>query len=209
MKLIQINDQNLILHHYGAVYWKEKSCLLVADVHLGKSVHFRKNGSAIPSFTDIQNYHKLDQLLNQLEVKRLIFLGDLFHSVYNSSWSVFTSWVSRQQCEIDLVVGNHDIIPDYYFKNIGIQTHQMLQMGTYSFTHHPLQEPEFFNFCGHLHPGYRLRGGGKQYLNLSCFYQQKKQLILPALGSFTGHYYIQPQEDEHVFVLADEDVFEV
>ena len=46
---VQINNNHLILHPSGAVYWEEKQTLLLADVHLGKVAHFRKNGISVPS----------------------------------------------------------------------------------------------------------------------------------------------------------------
>lgn len=208
MKL-EIQHQQFELHSSGAIYWLEKQILLIADVHLGKSTHFRKNGSAIPSFTDVENYNSLDRLIQEYNIKQLIFLGDLFHSVYNSSWNAFSEWVKRQDFQIDLVAGNHDVIPSIHFEKIGIQTHQHLQINNFSLTHHPQKEPELFNFCGHLHPGFRLRGSGRQVLNLACFYQQENQLILPAFGKFTGHFYITPEHNERVFVLAEDEVFEV
>lgn len=209
MYRLQLHTQHFILHASGAIFWEEQSCLLVADVHLGKSAHFRKNGSAIPSYTDVANYHKLDLLIEKFPVKRLLFLGDLFHSVYNSSWSAFADWVQRTPVKMDLLVGNHDVIPLHKFESIGMKTHTQLRIGLFCFTHHPQDQPTQFNFCGHLHPGYRLRGNGRQFLSLACFYQQKNQLILPAFGSFTGRYYVTPTEEERVFVLAEEEVFEV
>lgn len=208
MKL-KIQNQHFELLAKGGIYWQEQAILLVADVHLGKSAHFRKNGSAIPIFTDVENYQSLDYLIQQCDVKRLIFLGDLFHSVYNSSWNAFADWANRQDFQIDLIVGNHDVIPSSYFEKIGIQTHKQLQIGDFSFTHHPQKYPESFNFCGHLHPGFRLRGNGRQVLKLACFYQQENQLILPAFGNFTGHHYISPEPNEQVYVVAEDEVFEI
>ena len=40
--------QTLILHPAKAIFWKEKSRLLLADVHLGKAGHFRKVGIPVP-----------------------------------------------------------------------------------------------------------------------------------------------------------------
>lgn len=206
---LKLQHQDFELHGKGGIYWQEQSILLVADVHLGKSAHFRKNGSAIPSFIDVENYQSLDYLTQEFEVERLIFLGDLFHSVYNSSWDAFSNWVSRQDFDIDLVVGNHDLIPSSYFEKIGVKTHQQLHIGEFSFTHHPQKNAELFNFCGHLHPGFRLRGNARQLLKLACFYLQENQLILPAFGQFTGHFFITPQPEERVFVVAEDEVFEV
>ncbi len=206
---ITLQNNKFDLNFLGGIYWFEQKTLLVADVHLGKSAHFRKNGSAIPSFTDVENYKSLDLLLRMYEVDELIFLGDLFHSVYNSSWDAFSDWIKRQSCTFRLVVGNHDVIAPVHFEKLGIKTHQKLEINPFSFTHHPVTQPELFNFCGHLHPGYQLRGDGKQLLKLPCFYKQKNQLILPAFGKFTGHFYVKPEPGEQVFVVAEDEVLEV
>ena len=48
MNSIEINNHNFILHPSGAIFWLEKKTLFLADVHLGKVAHFRKNGIAVP-----------------------------------------------------------------------------------------------------------------------------------------------------------------
>jgi metallophosphoesterase superfamily enzyme len=32
-----------------AIYWEEENALIVADLHVGKSAHFRKAGIAVPA----------------------------------------------------------------------------------------------------------------------------------------------------------------
>lgn len=202
---MQLNcgHHEFIMHPSGALYWPSKNTVLIADVHFGKVDHFRKNGSALPSQVGLENFRKLNQILEEFQPQKLIFLGDLFHSAQNKDWDRFTAWVGLQKVKMTLIVGNHDIIPTYYFEDLGIKVLPELTTETLFFTHHPEEREGFFNICGHLHPGYKLKGEGRQQLKLSCFYKKKKQLILPAFGAFTGHFFIDPEEDEDVFVVSE------
>jgi DNA ligase-associated metallophosphoesterase len=194
------------MHSSGSLYWPSKEVLLIADVHFGKIDHFRKNGSALPNEVSLENFKKLDRVIDEFQPKGIIFLGDLFHSTQNRDWDRFTAWVKEQSIKMTLVVGNHDIIPSYYFEDLGIEVVPSLNIDTLFLSHHPEEKQGFWNICGHLHPGYRLRGQGKQQLKLSCFYKKKYQLILPAFGAFTGHFLIEPKDNEDVFILAENEV---
>ena len=48
MKEIVIFNNHFYLHKTGAIFWKEKNTLLLADIHLGKVGHFRKSGIPVP-----------------------------------------------------------------------------------------------------------------------------------------------------------------
>ncbi|MBZ9627037.1 ligase-associated DNA damage response endonuclease PdeM [Psychroflexus sp. CAK1W] len=200
---------DFIMHPSGCLYWPSQNSVLIADVHFGKIDHFRKNGSALPAQVGLENFRKLNQILDEFEPDKLIFLGDLFHSTQNKDWERFTAWVKLQKVKMTLIIGNHDIIPQYCFEDLGIEVLPQLTYEALFLTHHPLEKEGFFNICGHLHPGYRLRGEGRQQLKLSCFYRKKQQLILPAFGTFTGHFLIEPEEDEDVFVLSEDLVLSI
>ncbi len=191
------------------MFWKEQNMLIIADLHLGKIEHFRKHGSAIPDLSNALDYIHLEQNIAEFLPQKVVFLGDLFHSALNKSWTIFNSWVKRQPVEFSLIVGNHDIIPVSRFQELGFHIKPYLDISTFHLTHKPEETDELFNICGHIHPGYKLRGRAKQQLNLSCFYQKSNQLILPAYGSFTGNYYIKPKPDEHVYVLSEKNVSQV
>jgi len=186
------------------MFWKEQNMLIVADLHLGKIEHFRKHGSAIPDLSNAIDYIQLEQNITQFKPQKVVFLGDLFHSTLNKSWSIFQNWVQRQPVEFTLIVGNHDVIPVSKFYDLGFQIDQHIDISAFRLTHKPENTTNLFNICGHIHPGYKLRGKAKQQLKLSCFYQKPHQLILPAYGSFTGNYYITPKTDEHIYVLSEE-----
>lgn len=203
---ITIKGEQLDLDASGAVYWEAQKALLIADVHLGKIEHFRKNGSPLPAILGKKNYVQLDRVIEKYLPSKVYFLGDLFHSELNSEWMRFENWVKRQSTELVLIKGNHDIIHAQAFEKLGIQLFNELKINPFLLNHEPTENKAFV-ICGHVHPGFRLRGKGKQYLQLPCFYQQKNQLILPAFGAFTGHHYIQPEEGEQVYLVAQNKLF--
>ena len=206
---IKINNQTFTLHQFGAIFWEEKKILLISDVHLGKVAHFRKHGMAIPNDAIFENFTKLNVVLELFKPETVIFLGDLFHSKINKEWELFANWTKEIQQEIILVEGNHDIIDKENYEDLGIKIYSELVVDDFLLTHHPTERIGFFNFCGHIHPGIKLKGIGRQFLNLPCFFQKTIQMILPAFGEFTGNFYLVPTENDLVYAISKEGVFKV
>ena len=209
MKQIKIKQQHFVLHPSGAIYWKEKATLMLADAHLGKIAHFRKNGIAVPRKAEGAFYKKITGVIDQFEIKRIIFLGDLFHSFLNNEWYLFSSWVKNQHIKIILVEGNHDIIPAEKFEKIGITVVRELIEEHFYFSHFPYKKKGYFIFCGHVHPGVKLKGGGLQKLKMPCFFHSKSQMILPAFGAFTGLHILIPKKEDNVYVTTGKEVMEI
>jgi len=204
---LTLNNEDFVLHPSGALFWKTKNKLLIADVHLGKVVHFRKHGSAVPMGIIAQNFDKLTEVVTFFNPKEVCFLGDLFHSTINNEWQFFEAWVLEYpKINFELVIGNHDIIDFSKFYNLGISTYNELIIDTILLTHEPKERISFFNICGHIHPGVQLQGNGKQLLKLSCFYKKENQLILPAFGGFTGKYILELEAAVSVFAIAEDEV---
>ncbi len=206
---LKINSQNFFLHPSGAIFWKERKMLLIADVHLGKVTHFRKHGSPVPVNAAFKNLEELTEISNYFEPKIICFLGDLFHSKINEEWVDFEKWVEYTKAEILLVSGNHDIIPQYLYEDLGVKVYDELLMDGFLLTHHPTERVDVFNFSGHVHPGVRLRGVGRQYLRLACFYKTINSLILPAFGNFTGKHILKPSKTDEIFAIVDGEVISV
>ena len=209
MKRIHIHDNHFDLHPSGALYWVEKKTLMLADVHLGKVAHFRKNGIAVPREAEGAFYKKITLLFNEFEVKRLLFLGDLFHSFQNNEWHLFSAWVKKQQSTLILIEGNHDVIPARKFEELGMTITSNLSEDTFYFSHFPSKKEEYFVFCGHVHPGVKLKGAGLQQLKMPCFYQSQNQLILPAFGAFTGLHILTPKGGDRIYVTSGKEVMEI
>ncbi|MEH6682330.1 MAG: ligase-associated DNA damage response endonuclease PdeM [Sediminicola sp.] len=206
---LQITDQHFILHTTGALFWEERSMLLISDAHLGKISHFRKHGAAVPQMAIQKNFSALNALLEQFSPKTTCFLGDLFHSNKNGEWSLFRKWALVAPTQLLLVMGNHDIISQNHYLDLGMEVMDELLLFPFLLTHHPEERQGHFNMAGHVHPAVKLKGSGRQYLKLPCFFKRPHQMILPAFGEFTGTHAIKPKEGDEVFVLTPEKVIKI
>lgn len=186
--------------------------LLLADLHLGKTAHFRKAGIAVPSAAAQSNWDRLYSLLLDYKPQKVVFLGDLFHSSYNPVWEdVGIMTVQFKYTQFLLIQGNHDILAKADYEQAGLSVYPSLEIGPFLFTHEPLEESssEQYNLAGHIHPCVHLRGNGRQRLRLPCFYFGKNGGLLPAFGAFTGMAGIQPKDGEEVYVVAEDCVLKV
>ncbi|HLZ16657.1 MAG TPA: ligase-associated DNA damage response endonuclease PdeM [Cyclobacteriaceae bacterium] len=190
-----------------ALWLPDLRVLVVADVHWGKIDHFRKAGIPVPVKGNDKNAELLVSLMNQVKPKQLIFLGDLFHSVYNEGWETFGQVRNAfVHCAFELVRGNHDILSATQYERHNIGVHEGgIQLKNLWLTHEPVEKVprEICNVAGHIHPGAHLRGMGKQSVTLPCFYIRPNQCILPAFGAFTGLATVRPKRGDRIFVVAD------
>lgn len=211
-ELITIQNEQIALLPQRALFWETQKALLLADLHLGKVNHFRKAGVPVPIKANERNAEVLLETIQLTKPERVIFLGDLFHSHYNDEWEVFGQVLRNfPTVSFELVVGNHDILSNYQYQKLGIILHQELRLGPFLLTHHPYEEyaGDLYNLAGHVHPGARLVGKGKQGLTLPCFYFGKQQGLLPAFGVFTGLARIVPKKEDQVFVIIENKVLKV
>ncbi|MEZ4810193.1 MAG: ligase-associated DNA damage response endonuclease PdeM [Allomuricauda sp.] len=206
---LKLYGQSFVLHPLGGIFWTEKSLLLISDVHLGKVSHFRKFGAAVPRKALHKNYVLLDRIVADFEPFQICFLGDLFHSSLNKEWELFENWVAKTPAEIILVAGNHDIIAPEKYHQLKIEIFQELVMAGFLLTHHPEEREGLFTFCGHIHPAVKLHGFGRQKLRLPCFFQTKKQMILPAFGEFTGTHALKPSKGDEIYAIVEDTVVKV
>lgn len=194
-----------------ALWWPRKKTIVTADLHWGKSGHFRKNGIAIPSATQVKDEIRLAQLIHRYGAERLIVAGDFFHSKHNQEVEHFSHWrSSHRNLHIDLVEGNHDILQRGWYEALGIALHSpALMEAPFLLSHDAPVDQEHFTIHGHIHPGIRLHGQGRQSLSLSCFCIDDHRLILPAFGSFTGRYYLDPADHSNLYAIADTQVLQL
>ena len=203
---IFIQGNTFILHPSGCIFWKEKRMLLIADVHLGKVTHFRKAGLAVPPDSVMGNFKQMNAVISYFEAESICFLGDLFHSEINKEWDLFSEWVNSISVKIILIAGNHDIISPKKYTEINVPVYSEWVIDGFLLTHHPEDREGLFNFSGHIHPGIRLRGSGRQWMKLPCFFKKENQLILPAFGDFTGTYLMIPTKNDCVYAVTKDEV---
>jgi len=209
---MEILGERLKLYPQKAVFWPGKDILFIADLHVGKINHFRRSGIPLPVKANDRNIELLIELIQAAKPKRVICLGDLFHSHYNPEWEVFGEVVKHfSNISFELVMGNHDIMSDIQYSRKGIRLHETLRIDPFIFTHHPLEEVEegCYNLAGHIHPGVNMRGKGRQSLTLPCFYFGSCTGLLPAFGTFTGLARIYPKKNDKVFIIVKDEIMEV
>lgn len=194
---------------YKAIYIERYKTLIAADIHLGKVGHFRNAGIAIPGGLAEADLINLDLIIKQYEVAEILILGDLFHSGVNYDLRLFDSWRDvHHAVDISLVKGNHDILSDEIYSNFDIKLHRKYFLwNRFLLTHKPMDEDIQlagcdYIFSGHVHPGVRLEGKGRQSISLPCYYFNDKQCILPAFGEFTGKHIVRPNGKDRVYVIA-------
>jgi len=196
-----------------AIHWLDENTLIVSDLHLGKSGHFRKSGIAAPQQINQTNIRRLESLINRVQPDRMLILGDLFHSDINREWFHFEDWrAGHNQLDIVLVAGNHDSLHSSFYDRANLRVCHQLKQQPFRFIHDSSGEPvtEFeFTFSGHIHPGVVIRGKGRQSVRLACFYKNARQLILPAFGEFTGLHILPDKEAESIYPIAENKVFQL
>ncbi len=201
-----------ILGFEKVLYWKEKSVLVISDVHLGKVMHFRKSGIDIPTNPIAENFERLNVVIEKFNPDTIVFLGDLFHSELNMEWDLFVEFMkSYSDKKVYLAIGNHDIIPEIEFEKTGIICQEEIEMDNVVFTHYEkgIKEDSMVNLAGHIHPAVKLQIGPKDFFRVPCFYRKRSTLILPAFGAFTGMKTISPRRGEQAYAIVENNVLKV
>ena len=211
-KTIEVADEQLLLLPDKAVYLPIHSILIISDVHLGKITHFRKHGIGIPQSAMHDNFERLALLIDSIEPKRVIFLGDLFHSTLNSEWQLLMKFIyDRQDTSFELILGNHDILDPKIYEQSNLLTFKSESIGRLLLTHEPLANIPSgrYNIYGHIHPAVKLSGAGKQTLRLACYFFSEHYAVMPAFGTFTGMHTLKPKNTDNIYVIADDKILQV
>lgn len=202
-----LHQQTFWLSAQRCIYWEEESALILSDLHLGKTGHFRKHGIAVPQKVFTEDMQRLTDQIGYFRPRKLIAVGDLFHSHANKELDLFLKWRNDfAHLDIILVKGNHDILGEDWYNRAGIQTVTgCWQLGNIHFVHDPadVDDAVTYVFTGHLHPGIRFSGPGKQSLQFPCFHFSQKHAVLPAFSKFSGLAGIRAGKEDAVFAIVD------
>jgi DNA ligase-associated metallophosphoesterase len=199
-------------------WWEEENALILSDLHLGKSGHFRKEGISVPQGIYRADLQRLIAQLFYFKADRLIIVGDFTHSKANRELDHFLKWRNDfPSLEIDLVKGNHDILADSWYRDAGITVFdENLLVGDFCFRHdldskgcNDVPAHTAYTFVGHVHPGITVRGKGRQALHFPCFYFAKTHCILPAFSRFTGTFSVEQKKNETVYAIADDQLLRI
>jgi DNA ligase-associated metallophosphoesterase len=206
-----IHENTFWLSPCRCIFWEEEQTLILSDLHLGKTGHFRKHGIAVPQAVFIEDLQRLVEQLIHFRAKKIIAVGDLFHSRANKEMDLFLKWRhDLPELEFILVRGNHDILKQDWYDNASIQVKEgIYSINHFSFVHDPEEVPGEmpagdFIFSGHLHPGINIQGIAKQSLTFPCYYFSDTQAILPAFSKFSGLAMIKKRKEETVYAIVND-----
>ena len=214
MLTITVGGQPLTLLPQKAAFLPESHTLLVADVHIGKAVSFRKLGVPVPRGTTSETLAGLSELVARWNVRHIVFLGDFLHSARSHAASTLGAVARWRQAHaalaLTLVRGNHDDRAGDPPASLGIECVDEPQvLGGLALCHHPQARADGYVLAGHLHPCVSLGGRAYDRLRLPCFWFGAEVGVLPAFGAFTGMHGIHAAGGERVFVVDGERVTEL
>lgn len=211
MLAIRHGSNDLQLLSEGAAFDTRRGLLFVSDLHLGKTAVFCDAGLALPEGPDDRILTRLTDLMAKTAAKSLVVLGDVFHAKSPGTQQVVEKLAKhRGNVKWLIVPGNHDKrvpwaewLPDAEILDEGEL------VGPWRVRHFPPEERVEPTLCGHLHPGIALGAARQRKVKLSCFWQRRGALVLPAFGDFTGMKLIAREPKDRVWVSINEQVVEV
>ena len=170
----------------GALYWRARKALLVADLHLEKASWFARLGQFLPPYDSHATLTAVAADLQATGATRLYCLGDSFHDRFGcerlpaDARELLTGLTS--QVDWVWIVGNHDLgFADHCGGRIedeivdhGIVLRHEAERGE--------PRPEI---SGHFHPKLRLNVKGR-HVSRRCFVASQTKIIMPAYGALTG-----------------------
>ncbi len=186
MQPFQLNGAELFAHVSGALYWPERHLLAVADLHLEKGSAFARRGALLPPYDTAATLAALKRLVERLQPARVLFLGDNFHDpggphrMAAQDRSTLT-WLAERS-EVIWIEGNHDLgsLPS----GMGV-AYAERSIGPLVFRHEASRGPVEGEVSGHYHPKARIRVSTGS-ASARCFLFDRRRLILPAFGAYTG-----------------------
>jgi DNA ligase-associated metallophosphoesterase len=170
----------------GALFWRARQALLVADLHLEKASWFARLGQFLPPYDSHATLSALSAEVERSGATRLFCLGDSFHDRFGcdrlpanarellSSLTQKLDWV--------WIVGNHD---PGFADHCGGRIEDEVEIGGIILRHEAVPDEPCPEISGHFHPKLRLHLKGRQ-VSRRCFVLSATKIIMPAFGALTG-----------------------
>jgi DNA ligase-associated metallophosphoesterase len=184
---IGVNGALLVADFAGVLYWPAARTLVVADLHFEKGSHFAGRGALLPPYDTRATLDRLARALDRYAPQTVICLGDSFHDgdaagrldgddrARLRGLTAAHDWI--------WIEGNHDPLPP---TDLGGRVMAELSLGPLTFRHRACPRgPAEGEVSGHFHPKARLSLRGRSVQG-RCFATDRRRLILPAFGAYTG-----------------------
>jgi uncharacterized protein len=212
---LELNDCRVTLLPQRAACIDDSKLLLIADLHLGKAVSFRRQGVPVPAGTSSDNLDRLSALVRARGIGAIVFLGDFLHAAHarrsESTMQALRRWRDAHvDLDLTLVRGNHDAHagdPPAWLGARCVDEPWTLRPGIFA-CHHPRPRDGGFVIAGHQHPSVVVAAGFER-MRLPCFHRRDGVLVLPAFGAFTGMAPIEREAADEVHAVMHDRVWRV
>jgi DNA ligase-associated metallophosphoesterase len=170
----------------GALFWRDRGALLVADLHLEKASWFARLGQFLPPYDSHATLTALAAAIEQTGATHLYCLGDSFHDRFGcdrlpaNARALLTDLTAR--IDWTWIVGNHD---PGFADHCGGRIEEEVEAGGIVLRHEAVRDDTRPEISGHYHPKLRVNLRGRR-VSRRCFVVSATKLIMPAFGSLTG-----------------------
>jgi DNA ligase-associated metallophosphoesterase len=170
----------------GALFWRAREALLVADLHLEKASWFARLGQFLPPYDSHATLTALAHEVERSGARRIYCLGDSFHDAFGcdrlpgNARALLTELTDR--LEWTWIVGNHD---PGFADHCGGRIADEVEIGRVILRHEAVASETRPEISGHFHPKLRLHLKGRN-VSRRCFVVSASKIIMPAFGALTG-----------------------
>ncbi|MFL6753250.1 MAG: ligase-associated DNA damage response endonuclease PdeM [Sphingomicrobium sp.] len=170
----------------GALFWRARRALLVADLHLEKASWFARLGQFLPPYDSLATLTAAAGEVARTGATRLYCLGDSFHDRFGcerlpgNARELLTQLTSR--LDWTWIIGNHD---PGFADHCGGRIEDEVEIGGIILRHEALRDETRPEISGHFHPKLRVNLKGRR-VSRRCFVASPTKIIMPAFGSLTG-----------------------
>ncbi|PZU79722.1 MAG: ligase-associated DNA damage response endonuclease PdeM [Chryseobacterium sp.] len=209
-KNINIQNEVFTLTNQRALFWKKEKALILSDLHIGKTAHFRKNGIALANQIMKNDLERLSILIEYFQPEKFIIVGDLLHAGDNSEVSEFCLWKEQfENLKFYLIEGNHDKISKKLEQKLCLDFKaEKYELNDLVFVHDFEKTESKFQITGHIHPGFLINSVVKK-IKLPCFVVTENQLLLPAFSEFTGLDTKNLPRKGRFYIFTDTEIYEI
>ncbi len=170
----------------GALFWRARRALIVADLHLEKASWFARFGQMLPPYDSIATLADLAGLVAATDAREVWCLGDSFHDARGCerlparARDTLTSLTGA--LDWTWIAGNHDA---GFTDDCGGRILDEVEVDGIVLRHEADPADPKPELSGHFHPKLRVTVRGRQVAR-RCFVATARKLILPAFGALTG-----------------------
>ena len=170
----------------GALFWRARQALLVADLHLEKASWFARLGQFLPPYDSHATLSALADEIERSDATRLYCLGDSFHDRFgcdrlpDNARALLTELTGR--LEWTWIVGNHD---PGFADHCGGTIADEVESDGIILRHEAHRDESRPEISGHFHPKLRVNLKGR-HVSRRCFVVSPSKIIMPAFGALTG-----------------------